>query len=72
MSLKLPVDHAAFSGAHGVAQGGAGLDFALALSDLIDVGERTQDPCLRFRRSTPVSFACPQRTISLMAGFGAP
>jgi hypothetical protein len=38
------VDHAAFGGAHGLAQGRAGFGFAQALFDVIEVGDLTQDP----------------------------
>jgi hypothetical protein len=31
------VDHAAFGGTHGLAQGGAGLGFAQALFDVVEV-----------------------------------
>ena len=39
-----PVDHAALGGAHGFAQGRAGLGFAQALFDVIEVGDLAQDP----------------------------
>ena len=42
--LESPMDHAAFGGAHGVAQGGAGFGFAQPLLDVIEVGELAQDP----------------------------
>ena len=38
------VNHAAFGGADGLAQGGAGLGFAQALFNVIEVGELTQEP----------------------------
>ena len=43
-ALEPPVDHAAFAGAHGLAQGGAGFGFTQAFLDVIEVGELTQDP----------------------------
>ena len=42
--LEPPVDHAAFGGAHGLAQGGTGFGFAQAFLDVIEVGELPQDP----------------------------
>jgi hypothetical protein len=42
--LEPLVDHAAFGGTHGLAQGGAGLGFAQAFLDVMGLGELTQDP----------------------------
>ena len=43
-SLESLVNDAAFGGADGLAQGGAGLGFAQALFNVIEVGELTQEP----------------------------
>jgi hypothetical protein len=48
--FETPVDHAAFGSTNGFAQGGAGLDFAQALFDVIEVGELAQDPADKPRR----------------------
>jgi hypothetical protein len=42
--LEPAVDHPAFGGAHGLAQGGAGFGFAQAFFDVFEVGELTEDP----------------------------
>ena len=44
------MDHAAFGGAHGSAQGGTGFGFAKAFFDIIEVGELAQDPANETRR----------------------
>jgi hypothetical protein len=42
--FESPVDHAAFGGAHGLTQGGAGFGFAKPLFDVIEMGDLAQDP----------------------------
>ena len=48
--LESTVNHAAFGGAHGLAQGGAGFGFAQAFFNVIKVGELTEDPGDESRR----------------------
>ena len=48
--LEPTMDHAAFGGADGFAQGGAGFGFSQACLNLIEVGELKQDPGNESRR----------------------
>lgn len=57
--LEPAVDDAAFGGAHGLEQGGAGLVFAQAFCDLIEVGEWAQDPDDEPRRLFGGLMDCP-------------